>query len=118
MSNDSCSNDYEIICNVVEEATTFEIIDACASIPHEPETPPQPIDRHDTIDNGHESAELPPPTVPEVIVEHVQEVSFPTHTAKKSSTQAKSKKLAKGNFLTTFPFFISVTPGRRKMRLW
>lgn len=71
MTIDSCSNDNEISCNV------DEINEINESVILEPEIPPQPIDRHDTIDHRQESADFPPPSVPETAVEHVQEVSFP-----------------------------------------
>lgn len=70
MSNDSSSNGYEIVSNVVEEATPNEILE---TIPFEPTIPPQPIDQLDMIDNEQKSAEVSPPS--EMTV--VPEVSFP-----------------------------------------
>lgn len=73
VSNDSCSSDYEIIYNVVEETTQNEMVETA---PLELVIPPQPIDRHDSIDNEQESAAVPSPSEPEATVEHVAEVSF------------------------------------------
>lgn len=79
--NDSCSNDYENICNV--EVSEIPIA-------HEPApSSPQPIEseKNDVIDAGTESAKSPIPVtvelvVPEVPVERVPEVSFPRNGCK------------------------------------
>jgi hypothetical protein len=83
VSNDSHSSDSEIICNVEE---TYEIIESV------PEISPQPIDRHDTIDTHHNSSEPTPPSVPEVVVELVQEVSFPSTNAAKKVQRERQKQ--------------------------
>ena len=69
LSNDSNSS-YEIVSNVVEEATANEILE---TIPFEPTIPPQPIDQLDMIENEQESAEVS--SLFEMAV--VPEVSFP-----------------------------------------
>jgi hypothetical protein len=68
VSNDTCTNDNEIECEVIEEITE--------SVRTEPEIqiPPQPIDRHETIEIAQ------PIPQPEATVEHVvHEVSFKQH---------------------------------------
>lgn len=108
VSNESCSNDNEINCDLDEDAKTFEIIGAYASVPNETETPPQPIDRHDTIEHERETAEFTPPSVPEVTVEHVQEVSFPRTSREKSST--RQRKNSERKFSNKFSPFHSRSP--------
>lgn len=81
VSNDSCTNDNEIKCDVVEEVIENGFVEL--TFEPEIEIPPQPIDRHETIEN------VQPTPQPEATVEEtvVHEVSF-------QSTQlnTKSKK--------------------------
>jgi hypothetical protein len=88
VSNDSCTNDNEIKCDVVEEVTEYEIIESMRLEP-EIQIPPQPIDRHETIENVQPTPQL------ETIVEHVHEVSFQKHnsTQKKTSKSQRKKKV-------------------------
>lgn len=100
VSNDNCINNNEINCNVIEEVTKHATV---KSVTFELEIPPQPIDRHDTIENGHDTPEIEPPFVPETKVEHVQEVSFPcTHRQVKFTTR-------KRKFSNRFSFSISIS---------